>query len=165
MVLRKLAFSAAFAIALGGAAHASEIATPDQIASETVTDYIKKGGKHGWKHRGRGHHYGWYKHRRHYGLRRGHHRGWRHGFYPYPRRIYSYGGPSYSYRVPSYSYRAYGYRSQPYSYSYRQTAPSYRQSAPFAYQGRPIMEPRVTGSTRSVGSPGHPGKHKGWDKH
>ena len=156
MPLRNLVFGAAFVFGLGGAAHAVEMPVPDQIAAETIADYAKKGGKHGWKHRGRGHHYGWYKHRRHYGWGRGHHRGWRHyrhGYYLYPRRIYSYDSPAYRFRTPSYSYRTYGYRSQP-AYSYRQVAPSLRQSGPIT----PAFEPKVTGSTRSVGGPDHPGK-------
>jgi len=157
MPLRNLVFGAALVFGLGGAAHAVEMPLPDQIACETIADYAKKAGKHGWKYRGRGHHYGWYKHRRHYGWRRGHHRGWReyrHGYYLYPRRIYSYDSPTYRFRPPSYSDRTYGYRSGP-TYSYRQMAPSLRQT----------FEPKVTGSTRSVGGPYHPGKHKGWGKH
>lgn len=95
MSLKHLAFVAALAFALGGAAQAAPAASPDEIAAATHVAYAKKGGKHGWKHhgrghhygsyRGRGHHYGWYKQRRHHGW--GHSRR-HHGYAP----TYRYGG-------------------------------------------------------------------------
>jgi len=100
-VLTAAALAAALAFGFGGAAQA---ASPDEIAATAQVDYAKKGGKHGWKHhgrgkhygwhRGRGHHYGWYKPRRPYGYYRPH------GVYAYPRyRSYGY-APAYRFRGP-----------------------------------------------------------------
>lgn len=110
MSLKHLALAAALAFGLGGAAQAAGTASPDVIAAAAELAYAKKGGKHGWKHRGRGHHYGWhrgrghhygwYKHRRHHGWRH------RHGYYADP----AYRPYAYRYR-PAYSIPAYGYGS------------------------------------------------------
>lgn len=96
MTFKHFVLAAALAIGLGGTAAASPLAEAAQAIAQpdTVVEFTKWKGKHGWKG-GRGHHHGWNRGRRHrayyapprrhYGWQRGNHYGWRHAR---PRGVY-----------------------------------------------------------------------------
>lgn len=77
-MLRRFILAAALAVGFAGAAAAAPTTSDTALPDTVAVAFVKKGGHPAWGRRGgRGHHYGWYKQRRHHGWNRGRHRGWR----------------------------------------------------------------------------------------